>query len=426
MDIAILFQGQGKYKTQYVKKIIEENKINSLWKVAMDVLGWSPLEYIEKYEDIGTLTTDKMQPLIYLMDYSQFFHYQEYMPISYIMMGHSMGEITALTVSNKLSFEDGLNLIKIRGLLMQECSENTDQGMLALLDCGEEQAEEICMETRIKTGAHIWIANDNSLKQQVLAGTTEALNYVAKNYDVHFRSLSVKKAFHTEYMREAAEEFGKEIKKVKFHKSDISVVSNYTARPYQFNWSIPDILCKQIVSKVRWRESMDFLKCNGLVSYVSMNKMSPFRGMDKSVNDYIQWIYADDFNENTVIDFSKLYHTHEPKKDYGRELIADCLKLLISNPWKMDANETEINKAKMIYNQINKLYKQDIECDEDEFNNMIYMVAEGLKLKGVEEEIVISKLRNIMHTYGVEADYGREKNEIITSSTKNTNIAFEI
>lgn len=410
MDIAVLFQGQGRYKTQYIRQIIEENKINILWKFSEDLLGWSPLEYIYKYDDIGTLTTDKMQPLIFLMDYSQFLHYREYMPTPYIMMGHSMGEITALTAANKLCFEDGLKLIKTRGLLMQECTEDIEQGMLALLGCNEERATEICRETRRMTGADIWIANDNSVTQQVLAGTTEALSYVAQNYDVHFRSLSVKKAFHTDYMREAAVEFGKELKKVKFHRSDIAVVSNYTARPYQFEWSIPDILCKQMVSKVRWRECMDFLKNNGLTAYVSMNEMSPFRGMDKSKLDYIQWIYPEDFKENKVTDYSKLYHTYEPKRNYGKELIADYLNLLISRPWKNGATETEIARAGAIYANINEIYIGETECDKETFVNMIDMVAEGLVLKGEEENIAGLYLRKIMNTYGVEDCYGRKKN----------------
>lgn len=426
MDIVVLFQGQGKYKTQYVRKLLKDNNINLLWKLAEDILGWSPIEYIEKYDDIAILTTDKMQPLIFLMDYSQFLYYKKYMPISYIMMGHSMGEITALTAAEKLSFEEGLKLIKIRGLLMQKCSENANQGMLALLGCSEEHAEEICTETRSATGSDIWIANDNSLTQQVLAGTTTALNYVAKNYDVRYIPLSVKKAFHTKYMRDAAEKFSNELKKITFRKSEISVVSNYTARPYQFDWSISDILCKQMVSKVRWRESMDFLKDNGLTSYVVINEMSPFEGMDKSLKDYIQWIHADDFKKNSIIDFSKLYHTHEPKKNYGRQLIGDCLKLLISKPWKNDVTKIEIEKLKMIYDKINEIYVNNSECDEKQFLSMMNMVFDGLRLKGIEEDIVNSQLSRIMHIYGVEDYYEREKNQIITSSTKNIGDSFKV
>lgn len=410
MDIAVLFQGQGRYKTQYIKKIIEEDSINSLWKMAKDVLEWSPLEYIESYDDICSLATDKMQPLIYLMEYSQFFHSKETIPISHIMMGHSMGEITALAVSNKVSFEDGLYLIKVRGKLMQECSMYTEQGMIALIGCGERRAEEICAETRDKTGANIWIANDNSLTQQVLAGEKEALNFVANSYNIRYSALSVKKAFHTEYMKDAAKEFKNVLRKVNFKKSDIYVVSNYTARPYQFDWSIPDILSKQMVSKVRWRESMDFLKRNGVISYVTMNEMTPFRAMDKSVNDYIQWICVDEFIKDSVIDFSKLYHAHDPKKNYGKEMIAECLNSLISNPWMTDIDSEKIRRANEIYGGINDLYKRNSQCTEEEFQNMINMTTEGLELKGIDENIANARLRNIMCTYGVEDYYGRKEN----------------
>ena len=122
------------------------------------------------------------------------------------MAGHSLGELAALVAAGSLAERDGLELVALRGRLMQEAGEAAgDGGMVALLGQGAaEHAPELA-------AAHgLAIANDNSPQQVVLSGARSALPdaaAAAKELGLRAMELPVTGAFHSPMMASAVPEF---------------------------------------------------------------------------------------------------------------------------------------------------------------------------------------------------------------------------
>src|SRR5690349_3996312 len=97
-------------------------------------------------------------------------------PAGEFMAGHSLGELAALVASGALEERDGLELVALRGRLMQESGEKAgDGGMLALVGKGAaDHAAELAEDHRLA------VANDNSPQQVVLSGARDALPGAAK------------------------------------------------------------------------------------------------------------------------------------------------------------------------------------------------------------------------------------------------------
>src|SRR3954470_9667699 len=92
--------------------------------------------------------------------------------------GLSLGEYTALTLAGAISFEDGLELVTLRGRAMQDAAEATPSGMLALIGADEAQAEAVATEAR---GSDVLVAaNFNAPGQVVLSGSKPAIERAAK------------------------------------------------------------------------------------------------------------------------------------------------------------------------------------------------------------------------------------------------------
>ena len=69
MNSVIIFQGQGSYRTSYFNKLVKDKpELNVYLEKAEGILGWSPKEILRKYDNIGSLTTDYAQPMIFLME----------------------------------------------------------------------------------------------------------------------------------------------------------------------------------------------------------------------------------------------------------------------------------------------------------------------------------------------------------------------
>jgi malonyl CoA-acyl carrier protein transacylase len=214
------------------------------------------------------------------------------------MAGHSLGEIVALVAAEAFSFEDALSLVNVRGKLMQCAGNETSQGMLALW-VGPEEALQICEHAYQNVGRRIFCANFNSPNQTVIAGEIEAIRYIEENTRVLSKRVSVTKAFHTPFMKEAAEQFREYLYKIRFSDPQIAVISNVTAQPYQRSGTIQDLLYQQIYSSVRWNETMLYFQNQGITELAQTTDSTLFKYMSKE--------YAKKYCWRSLEDLSRLY-----------------------------------------------------------------------------------------------------------------------
>ncbi len=200
------------------------------------------------------------------------------------MLGHSLGEYSALACSNIVNIADCAKLLKIRGELMNTAVEPNKSGMAALigLDCSE--IENIIKNQKL----NVEIANDNSPIQIVISG----LNEFIKEYEKIFLSNNVKKfvklnvsaAFHSKLMYDAQVKLNRYIDEVKFNNSNISIISNFNGKINNDNNDIIHCLKNQMSNRVRWTESINNLEKAGENKIIEIGPGKILSGLIKRIS----------------------------------------------------------------------------------------------------------------------------------------------
>ena len=177
-----------------------------------------------------------------------------------IVLGHSLGEYTALVANHTLNLSNASYLIKLRGELMNSAIKPNISGMAAIIG----KSSEFINNVIINNNLNIQIANDNSPMQVVVSGLIDDIDS-AENLFIsqgvkRYIKLNVSAAFHSKYMIDAQNELKQEINKINFLSSNIPIISNFNA---SINSNPKDIiysLVNQMASKVNWVDSIKTLE----------------------------------------------------------------------------------------------------------------------------------------------------------------------
>lgn len=410
MNSVIIFQGQGSYRTSYFNNLLKEHpKLNIYLEKAENLLGWSPKDILNKYDNIGSLTTDYAQPMIFLMEFIGWCAYKERIPEQpEYMMGHSLGEITALTAAGVFSYEQGLNLVKERGILMQESNDSVPQGMLAILGLNKNQVEDLCLSATKMVGEPIYCANINGESNIVVSGSQKALNYIASLENIKSRPLAVTKAFHTEYMKSAAEKFRHILNSIEYKEFSIPVISNVTALPYQTSWSVSTLLYRQIYSPVLWTDSIKFLKERGIDLFLQISDTGLYETMDRNALTEVAWGNLKDWTDGNYYNYNQLYPSSRNKSEYRPEIIGEILSSMNSTPWPSNTDKSIIEYASVLYRSTVDIFDNNM-WDYNSLLNALNMLKEVLILKQETSDNADKKCRQILEKYGFDQGNKDEK-----------------
>ncbi len=263
---AILFPGQGS-QTPEMRDLVADVRPDLLEQVA-EIVGEDPFAKADE-------GTNYAQPAIFCASLAGWESLGR--PDGDFMAGHSLGELAALVAAGALEERDGLELVALRGRLMQESGEKAgDGGMLALVGKGAaDHAAELAEEHDLA------VANDNSPQQVVLSGARDALPgaaAAAKELGLRAIDLPVSGAFHSPMMRDAVPEFEKAVNDVKVSEPRVEVLSAVTAAPFD---DIAAQLTAALTSPVRWRETLLALHELGAERFVEVGPGRVLSGLVK-------------------------------------------------------------------------------------------------------------------------------------------------
>lgn len=199
--------------------------------------------------------------------------------------GHSVGEYAALVASGALDLQDGARLVQLRGRVMGKAGAGT---MAAVLGLERDALQAVCEQA----GGTVVIANDNCPGQLVISGEHAAVGkageLAAAAGAKRVMPLNVSGAFHSPLMREASGELGAAAALVRFNSPAMPIYSNVTAKPEQAAW--PELLEKQLLSPVRWTESVQNMIADGVTGFIECGGGNVLSGLvgriDKSVATY--------------------------------------------------------------------------------------------------------------------------------------------
>ena len=201
-----------------------------------------------------------------------------------IMMGHSLGEYTALTCSGKISLKDCSLILKKRGELMSNSAPPNKTGMAALIGQNANKVYEIINENKL----NLEIANDNSQIQIVISGNINELekskDIFLKNSIKRFVMLNVSAAFHSKIMSNAQNALSSFIDELNFIENDIRIISNYDAEVYNDNISIKKNLQNQMANKVNWTKSVKKLEELGEKRIIEIGPNKVLSGLIKRIS----------------------------------------------------------------------------------------------------------------------------------------------
>jgi [acyl-carrier-protein] S-malonyltransferase len=200
--------------------------------------------------------------------------------------GLSLGEYTAMVFAGVMDFESGLRLVQRRGSAMQDAADATPSGMVSLLGLERAQVETICNQAR---GEQILeIANLLCPGNIVVSGENAACERAAEAAlaagAMKTIPLPVAGAFHTKIMRPADERLAEALSAVKINPPQIPVVSNVDALPHKDPEEIRALLVKQVLSPVRWEDSMRYLLAEGFDQFYEVGPGRVLKGLLKRID----------------------------------------------------------------------------------------------------------------------------------------------
>jgi [acyl-carrier-protein] S-malonyltransferase len=185
--------------------------------------------------------------------------------IAYVA-GHSLGEYSALAAAGALSLADTARLLKTRGRAMQEAVPVGQGAMAALLGADLAQAQDLAKATA--DGEVCEAANDNAPGQVVISGNKSAIERavaLAPKFGARRAVLlPVSAPFHCALMQPAADAMREALAGVKINSPAVPLIANVLASPITDSEAIRARLVEQITGVVRWRETMLYLKANGV------------------------------------------------------------------------------------------------------------------------------------------------------------------
>ncbi|ANK83604.1 MAG: malonyl CoA-acyl carrier protein transacylase [Rhizobiales bacterium NRL2] len=204
--------------------------------------------------------------------------------------GHSLGEYSALAAAGALELPDAARLLKRRGLAMQRAVPVGEGAMAALLGLSLEDAAAVAEEAA--QGEVCSPANDNASGQVVISGSTSAIDRaveIARGRGAKkAMRLNVSAPFHCAMMRPAAEEMETALAEVAIAAPAVPLVANVTAEPVSEPERIRALLVQQVTAMVRWRESVLYMKEQGVDELLEIGAGKVLATMTRRIDRDVQ------------------------------------------------------------------------------------------------------------------------------------------
>ena len=287
---AVLFPGQGSQYIGMGKDFYEKyDSAKKIFKEVDETLGFSLSDIIFNGPEEKLKLTQNTQPAIMTVGVCIFNTLNEHFGLNLnsakYFAGHSLGEYTALVCSGGLDLKSAAYLLFERGKSMQEAVPYGQGAMIAILGMSIKDIEEEI--SLLQQNELCEIANDNSNSQVVVSGKKTSIEILKLNLKKKKKKgiiLPVSAPFHCSLMRTAAEKMKDKIVSTNFSKPKPNIISNVTAKEEDDVDKIKLLLTDQITSRVRWRESIDYMIQNGVTHFLEIGPGKVLSSLVKKVN----------------------------------------------------------------------------------------------------------------------------------------------
>lgn len=224
-----------------------------------------------------------------------------------IVAGHSLGEYTALVAAGALAFGDAVQLVRFRAQAMQEAVPVGSGSMAAVLGLPAAEVVSMCQKVAQETGEVVEAVNFNDTAQTVIAGSKAGVEKACEQLKAAGAKraliLPVSAPFHSSLMKPAAEKLKEKLETVTFSAPQITLLNNVDVAELKTAEQIRDSLYRQVFGPVRWVETIQAMKAQGITDIVECGAGKALAGMLKRIDAEI--------TAYSVIDPASLAQTKE-------------------------------------------------------------------------------------------------------------------
>jgi [acyl-carrier-protein] S-malonyltransferase len=258
-----LFPGQGSQETGMASDLFKgDAPFRELVGRASDRTGCDLERICLRGPDRELTRTRNLQPLLVCVSLGYLRRLLESGVRPERILGHSLGEISALAAAGIVSFEAAVDIAAKRGELMEAAAAGAPGGMAAVTSVERDTVPRLL--AREFTGAPIVLANDNAPNQIVVSGENGALeqfaSVIAAQKLGQCRRLAVAGPWHSPFMARARREFSIWLDTIEFRASQAPLIFNVTAAPESDARVIRQLIARNLVEPVRWRTAMASLR----------------------------------------------------------------------------------------------------------------------------------------------------------------------
>jgi [acyl-carrier-protein] S-malonyltransferase len=286
--IAFVFPGQGSQSVGMLGELADAYPlVSETFEEASDVLGFDLWKLVSEGPESDLNQTQNTQPALLAAGVSVWRVWNQQGTASPVMMaGHSLGEYSALVSAGAIAFADGIRLVAERGRLMQEAVPEGTGAMAAILGLDDVAVIDVCKASA--ADQVVEAVNFNSPGQVVIAGHKEAVARAVEAAKAagakRAVELPVSVPSHCALMRPAAERLAEQLKETAVSVPVIPVLHNVSVSTESDPDMIRQRLVEQLYSPVRWVETIQTMKREGVMHIVEAGPGKVLTGLMRRID----------------------------------------------------------------------------------------------------------------------------------------------
>lgn len=291
MTRAFIFPGQGSQFIGMGKDLAESfPEAKQTFQEVDDALGQDLSKIMFEGEESDLNLTENTQPALMAVSMAVVNVLRKQGGVRFgdacsFMAGHSLGEYSALTAAGSIDLATTAKLLKKRGQAMQKAVPVGEGSMAAILGMDLPDVQNIAKQA---SNAEVCeAANDNSVGQVVVSGhkgaVETAVNLATEGGAKKAVILPVSAPFHCSLMAPAAQAMSYALADTDIRPPCVPVVANVTAKGESEPSDIRRLLVDQITGMVRWRESVLWMKGEGVDEMIELGAGKVLAGLVKRI-----------------------------------------------------------------------------------------------------------------------------------------------
>jgi [acyl-carrier-protein] S-malonyltransferase len=284
-----LFPGQGSQEIGMARDLFKDDAhFRSLIELASTITGEDLEKLCLKGPEKRLIMARFLQPLLSAVSLGYLRHVREAGITADFVLGHSLGEITALAAAGIVTDQQAIEIAAKRGQLMDDAAAACDGTMMAVLFLPIEKVEELL--SQMQRPNELVLANDNAPNQIIVSGDNTLLDAFSQQVAAaggKCKKLTVSGPWHSPFLHHARLQFEDWAEPLPFRKPSTPIILNATARPEEHASTIKHLVTWQLTSPVYFRDCMDFCREAGVDTFFEIGPGRVLSGLAR-VNGFRQ------------------------------------------------------------------------------------------------------------------------------------------